>query len=82
MKVVEGNFSNKDEQEVSLTLLASITEALEQIEATEVTEGQFFLVLNTPQTFSFISNRTDLAELLALLEVTKGSVLEQYMETL
>lgn len=79
MKVVEGNFSNKEE---SLTLLASITEALEKIEATETTEGQFFLVLNTPQTFSFISNRTDLAELLALLEVTKGSVLEQYMETL
>jgi hypothetical protein len=83
MKVIKGTFGQEpevDEEKPSLT--EAILGALEHAEVSDETQGEFFLVLNTESRFTFITNEKRLGDLIGLLEVAKGTLVQQYAEDL
>ncbi len=81
MKVVEGSFGKPDEENKS-TLHEAITEALTKAELLEESKGQFFMLINTSNRFTFVTNEDSLGELVCLLEIAKGTIMQQYAESL
>ena len=76
MKVIDGGFG-KDvpEGDPKVTLLEAITGALEDQEMDTMTEGVFFLVLDTDKRTTFITNEVDRPQAAFLLEMAKLTVM-------
>lgn len=78
MKVIEGGFTTEKTKEVLLK--DAIADCLEEAELSEATLGQFVLLVNTPDRFTFVTNEASSAELVCLLEMSKSTVLKRYSE--
>lgn len=83
MKVIDGSFGKKEEDDKeSKTLMEVIVEGMTKADVGQETKGQVFMLVNTEERFTFVTNEDSLSELACLLEVAKGTVLQQYADNL
>jgi hypothetical protein len=84
VKVIDGKFgqSAPEADEEKPTLKEAINTALQHEEIGQQRDGQFFMVLNTEERLTFITNERSPAELMALTEAAKHVLLQQYLEDL
>lgn len=73
MAVVEGDFEKPN-------LLRAITKALGEAELSDNKQGNFFMVIDTPERMAFLTNQETSGEALMLLELAKMTLVQTQYE--
>ena len=74
MEVIKGNFGEGQETDEPLTMKEALIEGLEKSEWADVTGGKFFLVMDTEDSMSFVTNETHPAEVILMMEIVKQAI--------
>jgi len=73
MKIVDENYTEPEEES---TLIQAMLDALEASGVdTDAPAGQFFIVQETEDSMTFVSNETNPADVLMMLEIVKAALI-------